>query len=134
MSNLTREPFLAYILVHSTTLRRRHGAATEAADGPEEHAQALDLLADLVRALPEDDERLLLLGTLVVRGGKFAPGPASEHALAQFAAVRAKRVTRFLPAWYRSRATMPSHVRAPTAICQQEAALTSAESAPGNVC
>ena len=85
MSNSTREPVLTYLLVHASVLRRRHGAALGAADRLEEHAQALELLADLVRALPEDDERLLLLGTLVVRGGKFAPGPASEHALTQFA-------------------------------------------------
>ena len=84
MPNPTHAPFLAYLLVHATMLRRRD-AAPGAAERLEEHAHALELLADLVRALPEDDERLLLLGSLVVRGGQFAPGPASEHALTQFA-------------------------------------------------
>ena len=91
MPNPTREPFLAYLLVHATMLRRRRVAVPGAAERLEEHAQALELLADLVRALPEDDERLLLLGTLVVRGSQFAPGPASEHAITQLPACRAKR-------------------------------------------
>ena len=95
MSNPTREAFLAYLLVNATMLRRRD-AAPGAAERLEAHAHALDLLADLVRALPEDDERLLLLGSLVVRGGQFAPGPASEHALTQFAGTSREACDTFL--------------------------------------
>src|SRR5258708_24854069 len=68
--NPTREPFLAYLVVHASMLLRRD-AAPGAAERLEEHAHALELLADLVRALPEDDERLLLLGSLLVRGGQL---------------------------------------------------------------
>lgn len=50
-----------------------------------QHSPALRLLADFVRGLPEDDERLLTLGTLAVRGNQFAPEPGTEHALRQFA-------------------------------------------------
>lgn len=84
MSN-PREPFLAYLLVHATMLRGSTAAALGSVERLEAHARGLELLADLVRALPEDDERLLLLETLVVRDGQFVPGPASEHALTQFA-------------------------------------------------
>jgi hypothetical protein len=58
-----REPFLAYVLVHAQMLRRQR-VTPEAAERLEAHAQALDLLAELVRSLPEDDERMLVLGTL----------------------------------------------------------------------
>ncbi len=91
-----RAPFIAYLLVHASMVRRRRTAALGAAERLEEHAQALELLAELVRALPEHDERLLLLGTLVVRGGQFAPGPASEHALTQFAGASSGACDTFL--------------------------------------
>jgi hypothetical protein len=96
MPNPTREAFLAYLLVHATMVRRRRAAVLGAAERLEEHARALELLADLVRVLPEDDERLLILGTLVVRGGQFAPGPASEHALTQFAGTSREACDTFL--------------------------------------
>src|SRR6266851_8498151 len=80
-----REPFLAYLLVHAQMLRRQR-VTSEAAERLEAHAQALELLAELVRSLPEDDERMLVLGTLAVRDGQFAPGPGTEHALSQFEA------------------------------------------------
>ena len=96
MPNPTRAPFLAYLLVHTTMLRRRCLANPETADRLEDHVHALELLADLVRALPEDDERLLVLGTLVVRGGQFAPGPASEHALTHFAGISREACDTFL--------------------------------------
>ncbi len=92
----TREPFLAYVLVHAGMLRRQRGIAPAAAEGLEKHAQALNFLADLVRALPEDDERLLLLGTLAVRNGQFVPGPGAEHALTQFAATSIEASDAFL--------------------------------------
>jgi hypothetical protein len=62
----------------------------------EKHAQALELLAELVRALPEDDERLLMLTTLAVRHGQFVPGPAAEHALTQFAGASREACDAFL--------------------------------------
>ena len=49
-----------------------------------EQAQVLEGLAAFVRGLPESDERLLLLGTLAVRGGQFVPGGATRHAIARF--------------------------------------------------
>ena len=57
--------------------RRKRTIAPASAERLEKHAEALELLADLVRDLPEDDERLLLLGTLAVRNGQFVPGPAA---------------------------------------------------------
>ena len=81
----TREPFLAYLLGHASMLRHRRDATSSAAERLEKHAHALDLLAELMRALPEDDERLLMLATLAVRHGQFLPGPATDHALTQFA-------------------------------------------------
>ena len=81
-----REPFLAYVLVHARMLRRQRVTALAAAERLESHAQALELLAELVRSLPDDDERMLVLSTLAVRGGRFAPGPGTEHALSQFEA------------------------------------------------
>src|SRR5437899_110406 len=91
----TREPLLAYVLVHAAMLRRQR-AAPAAAERLEKRALALELLADLVRSLPEDDERLLLLGTLAVRNGQFVPGPGAEYALMQFAATSVEACDAFL--------------------------------------
>jgi hypothetical protein len=79
-----RDPFIAYLLVHATMLRG-HPAAPAAAALLAWRAHALELLADVVRDLAEDDERLLMLTTLAVRQGRFTPGPAVDHALTQFA-------------------------------------------------
>jgi len=79
-----RDPFIAYLLVHATMLRRGD-ARPAAAERLAAHTVALELLADVVRDLPEDDERLLMLVTLAVRHGQFAPGPAADHALTRFA-------------------------------------------------
>jgi hypothetical protein len=84
MPTSARDPFIAYLLVHATMLRG-HQAAPAAAAVLAEHVNAIELLTDVVRDLPEDDERLLTLVTLVVRHGQFAPGPAADHALARFA-------------------------------------------------
>ena len=84
MATPARDPFIAYLLVHATMLRG-HQVAPAAAALLAEHVNALELLADVVRDLPEDDERLLMLVTLAVRHGKFAPGPAADHALTRFA-------------------------------------------------
>jgi hypothetical protein len=78
------DPFIAYLLVHATMLRG-YPAAPAAAAPLVGRAHALELLADVVRDLPEDDERLQLLVTLAVRHGQFAPGPAADHALTRFA-------------------------------------------------
>jgi hypothetical protein len=96
MATPIREPFLAYVLVHAQMLRRQRVSAPAAAERLEAHAQALDLLAELVRSLPDDDERMLVLGTLAVRGGQFAPGPGTEHALSQFEATSRDACDRFL--------------------------------------
>jgi hypothetical protein len=64
----TREALVVYLLVRAATLRRPPDLAPAAAERLKAHARALDLLVEVVRALPEDDERLLMLGTLVVRG------------------------------------------------------------------
>src|SRR6266536_4796481 len=73
----TREPFRAYLLVRAAMLRRRRAGAPIAASRLEEHAHALELLADLIRTLPDDDERLLMLSTLAVRDGQFVPGAST---------------------------------------------------------
>src|SRR5207302_11505400 len=77
----TRDPVVRYLLLHASTLRL---PGTRAAERLDQHARAIELLANYVRGLAEDDERLLQLGTLAVRGGEFVPGPATEHALGQF--------------------------------------------------
>jgi len=84
MATPARDPFIAYLLVHAAMLRG-HQSAPAAAALLAEHVNALELLVDVVRDLPEDDERLLMLVTLAVRHGQFAPGPATDHALTQFA-------------------------------------------------
>jgi hypothetical protein len=77
-------PFITYLLVHASMLRGPQSAPAAAALLAK-HADALELLADVVRYLPEDDERLQMLVTLAVRHGQFIPGPAADHALTQFA-------------------------------------------------
>ena len=80
----TRDPIPTYLFGRASLLRRERGVASGAAEHLEAHAHALELLAELVRSLPADDERLLMLGTLAVREGQFTPGAATEHALNQF--------------------------------------------------
>jgi hypothetical protein len=91
-----REPIPAYLLDRATLLRGQRGAAPGAAERLDAHARALELLAELVRDLPEDDERLLMLGTLAVRDGQFTPGAATEHALSQFDGASREACERFL--------------------------------------
>jgi hypothetical protein len=74
MAIAARDPFIAYLLVHATMLRGHQTAPAAAAP-----------LAEVVRDLPEDDERLQLLVTLAVRHGQFVPGPAADHSLTRFA-------------------------------------------------
>src|SRR5258707_12624296 len=71
-----------------------HGAPPTADDRLDEHAQALELLADVVCTLPEDDERLLLLGTSVA-GSLHLAQPASMR-LPSLLAFRAKLCDTFL--------------------------------------
>jgi hypothetical protein len=92
----TREPFRAYLLVRAAMLRRRRAGAPIAASRLEEHAHALELLADLIRALPDDDERLLMLSTLAVRDGQFVPGASTQHGLSQFTGTSREACDRFL--------------------------------------
>jgi hypothetical protein len=72
-----REALVAYRLVRAATLRRPPEVAPAIAERLEAHARALDLLVEVVRALLEDDERLLMLGTLLVRGGSLHPARAA---------------------------------------------------------
>ena len=90
----TRDPVVRYLLLHATMLRPSGTRA--AAEQLDQHARAIELLADYVRELGEDDERLLLLGTLAVRGGEFVPGPAAEHALSQFTGATGDECATFL--------------------------------------
>jgi hypothetical protein len=95
MAVQTREPLIRYLCAHATMLRQT-GTPRAAAERLELHARALELLADYVQALADDDERLLLLGTLAVRGGDFVPGPAAEHALNQFTGISGQESATFL--------------------------------------
>jgi len=91
----TRAPIVHYLLANATLLRRS-GNPQAAAERLDQHASALQLLAEYVRVLSEDDERLLLLGTLAVRGGEFAPGPATAHALSHFAGTSVEECNAFI--------------------------------------
>jgi hypothetical protein len=91
-----RDPFIAYLLGHATMLRRHRDAAPGAAPALAEHAYALELLADVMRDLPEDDERLLMLVTLAVRHSQFLPGPGTDHALTRFAGTSREACDTFL--------------------------------------
>src|SRR5216683_676341 len=91
--NPTREPFLAYLLVHATMVRRRRAAALGGAERLGEHARALELLADLLRACLKTTSACC---SLVVSGGQFAPAPASEHPLTQFAGASREACDTFL--------------------------------------
>ena len=89
----TRDPVVRYLLLHATTLRI---PGTRPAERLDQHARAIKLLADYVRGLAEDDERLLQLATLAVRGGEFLPGPAAKHALGQFTGATVDECATFL--------------------------------------
>jgi len=83
MALSARDPLVAHLLVQAALLRRRELPPVLAAHAVEQ-AQVLEGLAAFVRSLPEADERLLLLGTLAVRGGQFVPGGATRHAIGRF--------------------------------------------------
>ena len=83
MTPSARDPLAAYLLVQAGLLRRRELPPVLAAHAVEQ-AQVLEGLAAFVRSLPESDERLLLLGTLAVRGDQFVPGGATRHAITRF--------------------------------------------------
>jgi hypothetical protein len=95
MALSTREPLILYLRSHATILRLSSRSGSGIADA-ELHARALELLADHVGSLAEDDERLLVLGTLTIRGGDFTPGPGAEHALNQFVGTSTDDCERFL--------------------------------------
>lgn len=100
MAPTARDPFIAYLLIHATMLRGDQG--TPAAAAPlVAHALALELLADVVGGLPADDERILMLVTLAVRRGQFAPGPATDHAITRFAGTSRGMCDAFLSALVR---------------------------------
>src|SRR5260370_28743635 len=91
-----RTPLIAYLLVHVSLLRRRRDAVPAAAERLAEHAVALELLAEVARDLPEDDERLQMLVTLAVRHGQFVPGPAADHAPTRFVGTSREACDTFL--------------------------------------
>ena len=90
----TRETLIRYLLARATLLRQP-GTPPAAAERLA-HASALEVLATCIRGLPDDDERLLLLGTLAVREGEFAPGPATEHTLSRFSGASVDECDQFL--------------------------------------
>ena len=83
MAISTREPLIRYLRSRAA-IHRLSRRSRSAIEGSEPHARALELLADHVGSLAEDDERLLILGILAIRGGDFTPGPGADHALDQF--------------------------------------------------
>jgi hypothetical protein len=89
----TRDPVVRYLLLHATMLRQPGPRAAERLDA---HARAIELLAEYVRGLAEDDERLLQLETLAVRSGEFLPGPATEYALSEFTGATVDECVTFL--------------------------------------
>ena len=95
MAISTREPLTRYLRAQARLLHLP-GPSQAAAERAHQHARALERLADYIQALAEDDERLLMLGTLAVRGGDFVPGPATEHALRQFSGSSAEDCATFL--------------------------------------
>jgi hypothetical protein len=80
MATGTRESIISYLVTHAATL----------------HPEPIRLLVAHLRRLADDDERLLTLGTLAVRGGQFAPGPGTHHALTQFTGSTIEDCERFL--------------------------------------
>jgi hypothetical protein len=95
MTPSARDPLATYLLVQAGLLRQRDLLPVLAAHAIE-HAQHLEGLAAFVRSLPESDERLLLLGTLTVRDGRFRPGGATQHALLTFVGTSPEACDAFL--------------------------------------
>src|SRR5205814_1436449 len=91
----TRAPLIRYLVAHATLLSLP-GTPQATAEHLDQHACALELLADYVRGLTEHEERLLLIGTLAVRGGELTPGPATEHAISRFTGASAEEFDVFL--------------------------------------
>jgi len=79
MATPIREPFLAYVLVHAQMLRRRRVTAPAAAERLEAHARALDLLAELVRSLPDDTSACSCLARLqcAAASSRLAQAPST---------------------------------------------------------
>ena len=95
MAISTREPLIRYLRSHAAILRLS-SRSRSAVEGVELQARALELLAGHVSSLAEDDERLLMLGALAIRGGDFTPDPGAEHALAQFVGTGVEDCEKFL--------------------------------------
>ena len=92
------EPFIAY-LIHAL-------ADTPGVDAPQgatapirnaaSGASSLELLIEVVRSLPEDDQRLQALGSLAIRDGQFSPGAATTHAIRTFVGGSREACDKFL--------------------------------------
>jgi len=91
-----REEFVSYLLRCADAVGRERNTAPDAAEGLAAHTRALDSLADVVRDLPGDDDRLRALGTLILRDGYFVPGAGVEHALSQFTGSSSEACDAFL--------------------------------------
>jgi hypothetical protein len=95
MAFSAREPLAAQLLMQADLLRDRALAPAEAAS-VRDQADALGGLAAFVSSLPDSDERLLVLGTLAVRGGQFVAGGATLHAIRRFTGMTAEAREAFL--------------------------------------
>src|SRR5713101_6437857 len=87
MATPTRDPVVRYLLLHATMLRRTGRRA--AAERVDEHARALEFLADYVRTLAEDDERLLQLATTHSANSWVPQSTSARRSSASSAASRA---------------------------------------------
>jgi hypothetical protein len=83
MTISAHHPLATYLHEQADLLRRRDLPPILAAHVLDQ-THVLEDLAAFVRGLPESDERLLVLGTLAVRDGRFVPGGATQHAIAGF--------------------------------------------------
>jgi hypothetical protein len=95
MALFARDPLVAYLLVQADRLRHRELPPVLASDARQQ-AEVLEGLAAFVGTLPESDERLLVLGTLAVRDGQFAPGGATQHAIVRFVGTTPEACDAFL--------------------------------------
>jgi hypothetical protein len=71
-----REAFVTYLL-DTPAQSREPNARARGFSFAVDTARSLELLANLVLSLPEDDERLQMLASLTVREHRFTPGAAT---------------------------------------------------------
>jgi hypothetical protein len=91
----SREAFVTY-LVDTAAQSREPNARARGFSSAVDTARSLELLANLVLSLPEDDERLQMLASLTVRERRFTPGAATEHAIRRLSAASPQACDEFL--------------------------------------